>query len=58
MARLPEEVQALRRGLGTVLRSYREASPLDQTAIGRITAYSRTSISHIESGRQFPPREF
>lgn len=58
MPRTPEAVTELRRGLGSVLRRYRKASPLDQTAIGRITAYSRTSISHIESGRQFPDREF
>lgn len=58
MARMPEAVRELRRGLGATLRGFRESSPLDQAAIGRITSYSRTSISHIESGRQFPEREF
>ncbi|MEV0051125.1 helix-turn-helix transcriptional regulator [Saccharopolyspora shandongensis] len=58
MARTPEAIAELRRALGAALRGYREASPLDQTAIGRITAYSRTSISHIEAGRQFPGRGF
>lgn len=58
MARTPEAIAELRRALGAALRGYRKASPLDQTAIGRITAYSRTSISHIEAGRQFPGRDF
>ena len=58
MARTPEAITELRRALGAALRGYREASPLDQTAIGRVTAYSRTSISHIEGGRQFPGRDF
>ncbi|MBB5159699.1 helix-turn-helix domain-containing protein [Saccharopolyspora phatthalungensis] len=58
MARAPEAITELRRALGAALRRYREASPLDQTAIGKITAYSRTSISHIEAGRQFPGRVF
>ncbi|RKT85581.1 Helix-turn-helix domain-containing protein [Saccharopolyspora antimicrobica] len=58
MARTPEAIIELRRALGAALRSFREASPLDQAAIGRITAYSRTSISHIEAGRQFPSRDF
>lgn len=58
MARTPEAVSELRRALGAALRSHREASPLDQTEIGRATHYSRTSISHIEAGRQFPDRAF
>ncbi|ASO21018.1 tetratricopeptide (TPR) repeat protein [Actinoalloteichus hoggarensis] len=58
MARTPEAITELRRALGAALRGYRETSPLDQSAIGRITAYSRTSISHIEAGRQFPGRDF
>ncbi|MGW1677708.1 helix-turn-helix domain-containing protein [Saccharopolyspora sp. NPDC002376] len=58
MARMPEAIAELRRALGAALRGFREASPLDQGAIGRFTAYSRTSISHIEAGRQFPARDF
>ncbi|MFI0464337.1 helix-turn-helix domain-containing protein [Saccharopolyspora sp. 5N102] len=58
MARTPEAIIGLRRALGATLRGFREASPLDQAAIGRFTAYSRTSISHIEAGRQFPGRDF
>ncbi|KAA5825463.1 helix-turn-helix domain-containing protein [Saccharopolyspora hirsuta] len=58
MARTPEAIIELRRALGAALRGFREASPFDQSAIGRRTAYSRTSISHIEAGRQFPGRNF
>lgn len=58
MARLPTEIVALRRALGAELARYREASPLDQTQLGLRTNYSRTSISHIEHGRQFPDRRF
>lgn len=58
MARTSEAVAQLRRALGSSLAGYRKASPLDQTQLGRITNYSRTSISHIEAGRQFPGRDF
>ena len=57
MTRTPQSAD-LRRALGAALARYRKGSPLDQTALGRATNYSRTSISHIEAGRQFPGREF
>ncbi|WP_433871442.1 helix-turn-helix domain-containing protein [Saccharopolyspora sp. CA-218241] len=48
----------LRRALGASLAAYREGVPLKQGDLGRLTHYSRTSIAHIEAGRQFPGREF
>lgn len=55
---MPEAVKELRRELGAVLARYRSASPLSQGDIAHLTNYSRTSISHIEAGRQFPTRKF
>jgi DNA-binding XRE family transcriptional regulator len=58
MAGMPEAVKELRRALGAALAGYRSALPLDQGDVARLTNYSRTSISHIEAGRQFPNRKF
>jgi len=58
MTRQPEAVAELRRAIGGALKAYREASPLNQSDLARATHYDRTSISHIEAGRQFPEREF
>lgn len=58
MARQSEALVELWRKLGAALAQYRESVPLNQTELGRKTHYSRTSISHIEAGRQFPSREF
>lgn len=58
MAGMPEAVKELRRGLGAALARHRRASPFNQEDIARLTNYSRTSISHIEAGRQFPTRKF
>src|SRR5205807_375651 len=54
----PEGIPEPRRALGLVLAKFREGSNLNQTDLGRLTHYSRTTISHIEAGRQFPEREF
>jgi DNA-binding XRE family transcriptional regulator len=53
-----EGIPEPRRALGLALAKYRERSSLNQTDLGRLTHYSRTTISHIEAGRQFPEREF
>jgi tetratricopeptide (TPR) repeat protein len=58
VGRKPEAVTELRRALGAALAGYREASPLNQSDLGRLTHYSRTSISHTEAGRQLPGRDF
>ncbi|MGW3472538.1 helix-turn-helix domain-containing protein [Saccharopolyspora sp. NPDC000995] len=58
MAREPETVVELRRALGATLARHREASGFHQGELGSLTHYSRTSISHIEAGRQFPGRDF
>ena len=54
MARRPDEITQLHRGIGRALAIHREASPRTQSDLARLTHYSRTSISHIEAGRQFP----
>lgn len=48
----------LRREIGTALALYLEASPLSQGDLARVTNYHRTSISHIQAGRQFAERDF
>jgi tetratricopeptide (TPR) repeat protein/DNA-binding XRE family transcriptional regulator len=53
-----EQVDALREALGEKLASYRKASEVGQLRLARVTNYHRSSISHIEAGRQFPDREF
>jgi tetratricopeptide (TPR) repeat protein len=58
MARQPEEVTELRRGLGALLAACLDASPLNQGDLARGTNYHRSSISHIIAGRQFPERSF
>lgn len=58
MARQSERLVQLRRDLGAALAGYRINSPFDQGYLARLTNYSRSSISHIEAGRQFPGRQF
>jgi hypothetical protein len=58
MARQPEEVTELRRGLGALLAACLDASPLNQGDLARATNYHRSSISHVTAGRQFPERSF
>ncbi|RLK61904.1 helix-turn-helix domain-containing protein [Actinokineospora cianjurensis] len=53
-----EDVGARWHSLGASLARWRKASPLTQSDLGRLTHYSRTSISHIEAGRQSAPRSF
>ncbi|HEX7658863.1 MAG TPA: helix-turn-helix transcriptional regulator [Pseudonocardiaceae bacterium] len=48
----------LRRELGAALAAYLDASALTQGDLARETNYHRTSISHIQAGRQFPDRDF
>lgn len=58
MARQPEAVTELHREAGAALATYLEASPLNQGDLARVTNYHRTSVSHIQAGRQFPERDF
>lgn len=58
MARQTETVRKLRREIGAVLAAYLDASLLSHSELARITNYHRTSISHIQAGRQFPERGF
>jgi len=58
MARQPEAVTQLHREVGAALAAYLDASPLTQGDLARVTSYHRSSISHIQAGRQFPERDF
>lgn len=58
MSGRPEAIPEPRRALGQALAQFRARSDLNQTDLGRMTHYSRTTISHIEAGRHFPEREF
>jgi tetratricopeptide (TPR) repeat protein/DNA-binding XRE family transcriptional regulator len=58
MSGQPKAASESWRALGLALAQFRSKSTLNQTDLGRMTHYSRTSISHIEAGRQFPEREF
>jgi hypothetical protein len=58
MARQPEAVTQLHREVGAALAAYLDATPLTQGDLARVTSYHRSSISHIQAGRQFPERDF
>ena len=55
VVRKTEEVSSLYRTVGECLAAYREAASVTQGALARATNYDRTSICHVEAGRQFPP---
>lgn len=55
VVRKTEEVTSLHRTVGECLAAYREAASVTQGALARATNYDRTSICHVEAGRQFPP---
>lgn len=55
MVRKTEEVTSLYRAVGECLAAYRDAASVTQGALARATSYDRTSICHVEAGRQFPP---
>lgn len=57
MAREPEPIAKLRRALGQALARQRTGR-LTQNDLAVSTNYSRTSIAHIEAGRQSAPRAF
>lgn len=58
MTRLPDEIAAIRRDLGRRLAAFREAAGATQAALGKATGYSRPSIAHVETGRQWPDEQF
>jgi hypothetical protein len=55
VVRKTEEVTSLYRAVGECLAAYRDAASVTQGALARATSYDRTSICHVEAGRQFPP---
>lgn len=58
MGNRPEDLQELRRTLGQRLAQHRRAAELDQEQLARRTSMHRSSISHIEAGRQCPKHAF
>jgi transcriptional regulator with XRE-family HTH domain len=58
MAREAESVRAERRALGSRLATFRQAEKLTQRQLAAKLHYERTSIAHIEAGRQPAPRTF
>jgi hypothetical protein len=51
MAREPEELAEMRRGLGAQLTIFRVAAKLTQGQLGRAACCDRTNVAHIEKGR-------
>jgi len=47
-----------RRALGAELAAYRAAAGYNQARLAQLTAYSRSTIANVETGRQRVPREF
>lgn len=58
MPRQPERSTERRRALGRDLARLRGAAGKNQAALAAHTDYDRSSVSHIEHGKQFPDREF
>lgn len=58
MAREPAYVAAQRRVLGRRLAEQRRTAGLTQLELARALHYERTSVTHIEAGRQPAPRSF
>ncbi|MGH3774870.1 MAG: helix-turn-helix domain-containing protein [Pseudonocardiaceae bacterium] len=58
LAREPAHVVAQRRELGRRLATARSAVGLTQQNLARALYYERTSVAHIEGGRQPAPRSF
>jgi transcriptional regulator with XRE-family HTH domain len=52
------EARAARRQLGLALKVAREAAGFSQVRLGRVTGYSRSTVSTVESGGQNVPRAF
>lgn len=53
-----EAVSAQRRRLGAQLATFRHAAGLTQWQLAGLLHYERTSIAHVEAGRQPAPRPF
>lgn len=58
MAREPAHIASHRRELGRRLAAVRNAAGLTQQHLARALYYERTSVAHIEGGRQPAPRSF
>ncbi|MGC4773434.1 helix-turn-helix domain-containing protein [Micromonospora sp. DT44] len=54
----PEQIRDLQRALGRQLAHWRKAAGMTQAALGRRTAYSRSSVANVEIGRNTTPRGF
>ncbi len=58
VAREPAHIAAQRRELGRRLATARSEAGLTQQDLARALYYERTSVAHIEGGRQPAPRSF
>lgn len=58
LAREPVHIAAQRRDLGRRLATARNSAGLTQHDLARALYYERTSVAHIEGGRQPAPRSF
>ena len=58
LARETEAITAQRRALGSRLATFRKAERQTQLQLAKRLHYERTSITHIERGRQPAPRRF
>ncbi|MGH3904389.1 MAG: helix-turn-helix domain-containing protein [Pseudonocardiaceae bacterium] len=56
--REPPELVAQKRALGRQLAARREAAEIGQQQVARKTGYSRSSVAHVEAGRQLLTRDF
>lgn len=54
----PKEIRIQRRHLGRQLAAYRRATHVTQVQLAAELRYGRTSITHVEAGRQSAPRSF
>ena len=58
MAREPQEITELWRGLGAQLTTYRLAAELTQGQLARLSNYHPSALSHIEKGRAHGTERF
>ena len=56
--REPPELAILKRALGRQLAAARQAAEIGQQEVAHKTGYSRSSVAHVEAGRQLLTRDF
>jgi transcriptional regulator with XRE-family HTH domain len=58
VVRESDAVENARRALGAQLAACRRAAGRSQAELARLTAYSRSTVANVETGRQHVPRDF